>query len=462
MLAYSTRRVTCFEKLNLLGEGTYGSVYRALDKATGEVVALKKLRPVKEKSGFPLTSVREITLLKQVSHPNIIRLREVAVGRKQENIFLVFDFCKYDLATLIDRMTRPFSEAEVKRIMVQLLAACEYLHANSCIHRDLKLSNLLWSDPASTISSSNSASAAAASSASSASSMVPQLKLADFGLARLFSNPLQAMTPKVVTLWYRAPELLLGTERYSSAIDCWSIGQTERGRRERDRRVRVKRTQESRSLICVLSLFFFLLSVSSCALPFPLSGCIFGELLRHRPLLPGRNESHQLALICALLGTPNEKIWPGFGELVRNAADGVSLPTQPYNNLSHEFPNLGEAGLDLLSRLLTYDPSKRITSEKALAHPYFSQAPLPCPEHLMPTFAPPATPARNGNNANTTATTTTIQPTAAVPPMLPPVQMMTTSLATTRKRKPEEDVAEMETAAPNTDTVALKRTKRDE
>lgn len=176
MLAYSTRRVTCFEKLNLLGEGTYGSVYRALDKSTGDLVALKKIRPVKEKSGFPLTSIREVQLLQQITHPNIIRLREMAVGRKVENIFLVFDYCQYDLATLIDRMTRPFSEAEVKRIMLQLLAATDYMHTNFIIHRDLKLSNLLIDEKGS-------------------------LKLADFGLARLFSNPLTAMTPKVVTLW---------------------------------------------------------------------------------------------------------------------------------------------------------------------------------------------------------------------------------------------------------------------
>lgn len=199
MGAYSTRRVTCFEKLNLLGEGTYGSVYRALDKSTGELVALKKIRPVKEKSGFPLTSIREVQLLQQVHHPHIIRLREMAVGRKVENIFLVFDYCSHDLATLIDRMTRPFSESEVKRIMLQLLSATEYLHRNFIIHRDLKLSNLL-------IDSSG------------------RLQLADFGLARLFSNPLVAMTPKVVTLWYRAPELLLGTDKYHSAVDMWAVG----------------------------------------------------------------------------------------------------------------------------------------------------------------------------------------------------------------------------------------------
>jgi serine/threonine protein kinase len=115
-------------------------------------------------------------------------------------------------------------------------------------------------------------------------------------------------------------------------------------------------------------------------------GCIFGELLRHRPLLPGSTESSQLALICALLGSPNEKIWPGFTALAAGSLDGTSLPAHPYNSLSHEFPALSEAGLDLLSRLLTYDPSKRITASKALHHAYFTTAPLPCPEARMPTF----------------------------------------------------------------------------
>ena len=146
---YSCRSVTRFEKLNLIGEGTYGTVYRARDRSTGDIVALKKIRPMKGGGGggggggFPLTSVREIALLQQVCHPAIIRLREVAVGRKVDNIFLVFDYCAHDLASLVDRLSRPFLESEVKQILTQLLQATEYLHANFIIHRDLKLSNLL-------------------------------------------------------------------------------------------------------------------------------------------------------------------------------------------------------------------------------------------------------------------------------------------------------------------------------
>jgi len=328
MSSYSSLPVSRFEKLNLLGEGTYGSVFRARDKESGEIVALKKIRiSSKEKSGggggFPLTSLREVSLLRYVHHPHIVELRHIAVGRKMDSIFLVFEHLQYDLADLLDRMSRPFTESETKTLMLQLLSAVNFLHQNFIVHRDLKLSNLLLDAKG-------------------------RLKLADFGLARQFSNPLKAMTPKVVTLWYRAPELLLGTDKYHSAVDMWAVG------------------------------------------------CIFGELLRHRPLLPGKTELSQLALICDLLGSPNEKIWPGFTELHRMsgaAGDGdggepLSLPAQPYNNLSHQFSHLTEAGLDLLSRLLTYDPSKRITASKALNHPYFLEEPKPIPTELMPRFAP--------------------------------------------------------------------------
>ena len=203
MLPYHTRRVSDYEKLNMIGEGTYGTVYRARDKEDGGIVALKKIRPIKEKSGFPLTSIREISLLQHIHHPHIIPLKCIAIGRKVENIFLVFEYCPHDFASLIDRMSRPFVEAEIKTIMLQLLSATEFLHSNFMIHRDLKLSNLLIDESG-------------------------RLQLADFGLARHFSHPLKEMTPKVVTLWYRAPELLLGTDRYHSAVDMWAVSNFEK------------------------------------------------------------------------------------------------------------------------------------------------------------------------------------------------------------------------------------------
>eukprot|EP01116_Phalansterium_solitarium_P015799 TRINITY_DN3527_c0_g1_i7.p1 TRINITY_DN3527_c0_g1~~TRINITY_DN3527_c0_g1_i7.p1 ORF type:complete len:194 (-),score=89.36 TRINITY_DN3527_c0_g1_i7:516-1097(-) len=182
--------------LNRIGEGTYGIVYRAREKQTGKIFALKKVRMEREKDGLPMTSLREIRLLKSVKHESIVQLHEVVAGKGLDNIFLVFEYVEHDMAGLIDNMKQPFSESEVKCLLLQLLHAIAYLHDNWIIHRDLKLSNLLFNNRG-------------------------QLKLADFGLARVFGYPLRNMTPKVVTLWYRPPELLMGAETYTTAVDMW-------------------------------------------------------------------------------------------------------------------------------------------------------------------------------------------------------------------------------------------------
>ncbi|XP_022367089.1 cyclin-dependent kinase 10 isoform X5 [Enhydra lutris kenyoni] len=231
------RSVKEFEKLNRIGEGTYGIVYRARDTQTDEIVALKKVRMDKEKDGVPISSLREITLLLRLRHPNIVELKEVVVGNHLESIFLVMGYCEQDLASLLENMPTPFSEAQVKCIVLQVLRGLQYLHQNFIIHRDLKVSNLLMTDKGC-------------------------VKTADFGLARAYGIPVKPMTPKVVTLWYRAPELLLGTTTQTTSIDMWAMG------------------------------------------------CILAELLAHKPLLPGTSEIHQVDLIVQLLGTPSENIWP--------------------------------------------------------------------------------------------------------------------------------------------------------
>ncbi|CAO3624431.1 unnamed protein product [Mucor hiemalis] len=144
------------------------------------------------------------------------------------------------------------------------------------------------------------------------------------------------MTQLVVTLWYRAPELLLGGKEYTTAIDMWSVG------------------------------------------------CIFAELLNNEALLPGRSEIDQLDRIFKLLGSPTEEIWPGYLELPH--AKNIAPVYQPYSSLRSKFTILTQAGLDLLSRLLTYDPSKRITAEEALKHPYFNESPAPKDPSLFPTW----------------------------------------------------------------------------
>ncbi|KAJ1521244.1 hypothetical protein ONE63_002929 [Megalurothrips usitatus] len=305
------RFVSEFEKLNRIGEGTYGIVYRARDTVNDKVVALKKVRMENEKDGLPVSGVREISVLLQCNHENVVRLKEVVVGKSLESIFLVMEYCEQDLASLLDHMQTPFSESQVKCIMIQVFRGLQYLHNNFIVHRDLKVSNLLMTDKGC-------------------------VKIADFGLARWYSVPHGEMTQKVVTLWYRAPEILLQAPHQTTAVDIWA------------------------------------------------AGCITGELLGHRPLLPGRSEIGQLELIVDLLGTPSDNIWPEFSSLP--AVQNFTLRQQPYNNLKQRFPWLSSSGLRLLNFLLMYDPKKRATAEECLESSYFKEAPLPCEPKMMPTF----------------------------------------------------------------------------
>ncbi|XP_055379789.1 cyclin-dependent kinase 10 [Condylostylus longicornis] len=305
------RIVTEFEKIKRIGEGTYGVVYYARDTKTNEFVALKKVRMNQEKDGIPISSLREIQILMSCDHINVVKLREVVVGKSLESIFLSMEYCEQDLASLLDNMPNPFSESEVKCIVIQVLKGLKYLHSRFIIHRDLKVSNLLLTDKGS-------------------------VKIADFGLARFFGIPTKPMTPQVVTLWYRSPELLLGSLHQTTAIDMWALG------------------------------------------------CIFGELLSHKPLLPGNTEVEQLEMIIDLLGTPSEAIWPEYPSLP--ALKSFTLKNQPYNNLKTKFPWLSAAGLRLLNFLFMYDPKKRATADECLQSSYFKEAPLPCDPKLMPSF----------------------------------------------------------------------------
>ncbi|PAA60153.1 hypothetical protein BOX15_Mlig032995g1 [Macrostomum lignano] len=309
------RPVADFQKLERIGEGTYGVVYRARDLTGEQVVALKRVRMSQQdgsRHGLPMSSLREISLLLRCRHQNIVQLREVAVGRGLANIFLVMEYCEQDLASLIDNMPTPFTEAQVKCIMLQVFDGLGYLHDNYIIHRDIKVSNLLLTDQG-------------------------VLKIADFGLARTFQLPLKAAsTPVVVTLWYRAIELLLGDDRYTTAIDMWS------------------------------------------------AGCVMAELLLNKPLLPGQSEIQQVNLIIELLGTPHEAIWPGVDQLP--AMRQFSLRQQPYNNLRQKLPILTERGLSLMQHLFMYDPAQRATATEAQSHSYFKESPYPCQPALMPSF----------------------------------------------------------------------------
>ncbi|KFD46618.1 hypothetical protein M513_12517 [Trichuris suis] len=307
------RSVDEFHCLNRIEEGTYGVVYRALEKRTGEVVALKRLKMEKEKDGFPITALREVNmLLKSRSHPNIVNVREIVVGSNMDKIYLVMEYVEHDLKSLMDSMKQPFLVGEVKTLMYQLLSGIHHLHDNWILHRDLKTSNLLLSHRG-------------------------ILKIGDFGLAREYGSPLKPYTPVVVTLWYRAPELLLGVKEYSTAIDLWSVG------------------------------------------------CIFAELLTLKPLFPGRTEVEQLNRFFKMLGTPNEETWPGYSELpVLKRTHFVECP---FNQLRKHFgATLSDTGFQLLSRFLTYYPKARISALEASRHSWFVEEPRPVHPSLFPTW----------------------------------------------------------------------------
>uniref|UniRef100_A0A665X4M0 cyclin-dependent kinase n=1 Tax=Echeneis naucrates TaxID=173247 RepID=A0A665X4M0_ECHNA len=306
------RSVEEFQCLNRIEEGTYGVVYRAKDKKTDEIVALKRLKMEKEKEGFPITSLREINTILKAQHPNIVTVREIVVGSNMDKIYIVMNYVEHDLKSLMETMKQPFLPGEVKTLMIQLLRGVRHLHDNWILHRDLKTSNLLLSHKG-------------------------ILKIGDFGLAREYGSPLKPYTPVVVTLWYRSPELLLGAKEYSTAVDMWSVG------------------------------------------------CIFGELLTQKPLFPGKSEIDQINKIFKDLGSPSEKIWPGYSELP--AVKKMTFTEYPYNNLRKRFGALlSDQGFDLMNKFLTYCPSKRIVSDDALKHEYFRETPLPIDPSMFPTW----------------------------------------------------------------------------
>ncbi|PLB48114.1 Pkinase-domain-containing protein [Aspergillus steynii IBT 23096] len=193
------RHVDNFERLNHIEEGSYGWVSRAKDIVTGEVVALKKLKMENSPDGFPVTGLREIQTLLEARHKNVVYLREIVMGNKMDDVFLVMDFSEHDLKTLLDDMREPFLPSETKTLMLQVLSGLGFLHSQWIMHRDLKTSNLLINNRG-------------------------ELKIADFGMARYYGDPPPKLTQLVVTLWYRSPELLLGAEKYGTEIDMWSIG----------------------------------------------------------------------------------------------------------------------------------------------------------------------------------------------------------------------------------------------
>ncbi|CAM8921973.1 unnamed protein product [Rhodiola kirilowii] len=325
----TARTVECFEKLEQIGEGTYGQVFKAREIATGEIVALKRILINKDKESeeFPITAIREIMILKKLNHPNVIKLKEIVLSTSPEddnkgetdhenryrgNIYLVYEYMDHDLTGLSNRPGQQFTVPQIKCYMKQLLTGLQYCHLNRVLHRDIKGSNLLINNEG-------------------------ILKLADFGLARSLANERDIhLTNLVVTLWYRPPELLLGATKYGPAVDMWSVG------------------------------------------------CIFAELLYGRQLLPGKTEPDQINKIYELCGAPDEVNWPGVSELPRYRKLRVSRHRQ--RRLREVFSQFDRHAVDLLDKMLTLDPAQRISAADALNAEYFLSEPVPCDPKSLPQY----------------------------------------------------------------------------
>lgn len=292
----SGNRLEDFQKIEKIGEGTYGVVFKGRNLKTDEIVAMKKIRLESEDEGVPSTAIREISLLKELQHPNIVGLQDVLM--QEAKLYLIFEYLTMDLKKYMDTSIPKDGQMDpklTKSYLYQLLQGILFCHQRRVLHRDMKPQNLLIDKNGC-------------------------IKIADFGLARAFGIPVRVYTHEVVTLWYRAPEVLLGSPKYSCPIDIWSIG------------------------------------------------TIYAEMVNRRPLFQGDSEIDQLFRIFRVLKTPTEDLWPGVTQLPDFKA---TFPNWQAFNLKSSMKKIEPAGLDLLEQMLVYDPAKRISAKKALLHPYF-------------------------------------------------------------------------------------------
>ncbi|MCJ1486293.1 negative regulator of the PHO system [Schaereria dolodes] len=288
------RHPSSFQQLEKLGEGTYATVFKGRNRQTGELVALKEIH-LDSEEGTPSTAIREISLMKELKHENIVSLHDVI--HTENKLMLVFEFMDRDLKKYMDsRGDRgQLDYITIKSFMYQLLQGIAFCHENRVLHRDLKPQNLLINNKG-------------------------QLKLGDFGLARAYGIPVNTFSNEVVTLWYRAPDVLLGSRTYNTSIDIWS------------------------------------------------AGCIMAEMYTGRPLFPGTTNEDELQKIFRLMGTPSERSWPGISQFPEYKPNFHIYATQ---DLRMILPQIDQLGLDLLGRMLQLRPEMRISAKEALAHQWF-------------------------------------------------------------------------------------------
>lgn len=322
-----------YDLIGKIGEGTYGLVFLAKIKSNrSKSIAIKKFKQSKDGDGVSPTAIREIMLLREINHENVVKLVNVHINHMDMSLYLAFDYAEHDLYEIIrhhrDKVNQSINQYTVKSLLWQLLNGLNYLHSNWIVHRDLKPSNILVMGEG---------------------EEQGVVKVADFGLARIYQAPLKPLSENgvVVTIWYRAPELLLGAKHYTSAVDMWAVG------------------------------------------------CIFAELLTLKPLFQGQEvkgtpnpfQLDQLDKIFKVLGHPTPEKWPTLVNLPHWHADVQRIQGLKYDNAGlysvvHLSPK--NPAYDLLSKMLEYDPQKRITAAQALEHEYFRIEPLPGRNALVP------------------------------------------------------------------------------
>uniref|UniRef100_A0A915PST7 cyclin-dependent kinase n=1 Tax=Setaria digitata TaxID=48799 RepID=A0A915PST7_9BILA len=299
-----------YRRIEKLGEGSYAIVYKCESRSDGSIVALKEIK-IHNQEGLPFTAIREASLLRALRHSNIVTLHDIV--HEQNSLVFVFEYMKTDLSKYLEVHSTGLEQMQVRLFLFQLLRGLAFCHAKKILHRDLKPQNLLLNDNG-------------------------ELKLADFGLARAKSVPSRTYSHEVVTLWYRPPDVLLGSTDYSTSLDLWGVG------------------------------------------------CIFAEMCTGVALFPGTKDvNDQLDRIFSIRGIPDAKKWPEVLKLPHYSPGFYP----PYRELAwdeiHKSLIKLKNGQSLLSLFLQLNPADRISANGAMMHPYFGC--FPSSIHLLPPTA---------------------------------------------------------------------------